>query len=123
MIATDTPPSSVVVNTQGLESGGSWFETCSGVWYPRRRPCGVAINTLVDLINWLGKPQVFFLTDIPRTAASTTTTRLSGFEFECTWKEDSAAFFLVVFTSWTESGFCQVENRELFALNQSLLKV
>ena len=59
MIATDTPPSSVVVNTQGLESGGSWFETCSGVWYPRRRPCGVAINTSVDLINWLGKPQVF----------------------------------------------------------------
>ena len=27
--------------------------------YPRRRPCGVAINILVDLINWLGKPQVF----------------------------------------------------------------
>ena len=25
------------------------------------RPCGVAINTLVDLINWLGKPQVFSL--------------------------------------------------------------
>ena len=46
-----------MVNTQGRESGGSWFETCSGVWYPRRRPCGVAINTLVDLINWLGKPQ------------------------------------------------------------------
>ena len=30
-----------------------------GVWYPRLRPCGVAINTLVDLINWLGKPQGF----------------------------------------------------------------
>ena len=53
-----TPPSSVVVNTQGRESGGSWFETWSGVWYPRRRLCGVAINTLVDLLNWLGKPQV-----------------------------------------------------------------
>ena len=26
-----TPPSSVVVNTQGRESGGFWFETCSGV--------------------------------------------------------------------------------------------
>ena len=25
----------------------------------RRRPCGMAINILVDLINWLGKPQVF----------------------------------------------------------------
>ena len=56
---TLTPPSSVVVNTQGRESGGSGFETCSGVWYPRRRPCGVAINTLVDLIKWLGKPQVW----------------------------------------------------------------
>ena len=53
-----TPPSSVVVNTQGRESRCSGFETCSGVWYPRRRPCGVAINTLVDLINWLGIPQV-----------------------------------------------------------------
>ena len=42
------PPSSVVVNTPGRESGGSWFETCLGVWYPGRRPCGVAINTLVD---------------------------------------------------------------------------
>ena len=40
---------SVVFNTPGRESGGSWFETCLGVWYPRRRPCGVAINTLVDL--------------------------------------------------------------------------
>ena len=47
-----------MVNKQGRESGGSWFETCLGVWYPRRRPCGVAINTLVDLINWLGKPKV-----------------------------------------------------------------
>ena len=55
----DSPPSSVVVNMQGRESGGWWFETCSGVWYPRRCPCGVAINTLVDLKNWLGKPQVF----------------------------------------------------------------
>ena len=44
--------SSVVVNTQGLESRGSWFETCSGVWYSRRRPCGVAINTLVGLIKF-----------------------------------------------------------------------
>ena len=47
-----------MVNTPGRESGGSWFETYLGVWYPRRRPCGVAINTLVDLINWLGKPKV-----------------------------------------------------------------
>ena len=31
---------------------------CSGVWYPWRRPSVVAINTLVDLINWLRKPQV-----------------------------------------------------------------
>ena len=56
-----TPPSSVVFNMQGRESGGSWFETCSGIWYPRRRPCGVAINTLVDSINWLGKSKAFFL--------------------------------------------------------------
>ena len=28
--------------------------TCSYVW----RPCGVAINTLVGLIKWLGKPQM-----------------------------------------------------------------
>ena len=48
-----------MVDMQGRESGGSWFETCLGVWYPRRRPCGVAINTLVDLINWLGNPQVY----------------------------------------------------------------
>ena len=40
---------------------------CSGVWYPRRRPCGVAINTLVDLINWLGKPQVCSA-DCPRSS-------------------------------------------------------
>ena len=26
--------------------------------YPRLRPCGVDINTLVDLINWMGRPQV-----------------------------------------------------------------
>ena len=51
--ASGPAPSSVVVNTQGRESGGSGFETCSGVWYPRRRPRGVAVNTLVDLINWL----------------------------------------------------------------------
>ena len=55
------PPSSVVINTQGRESGGFWFETCSGVRYPRRCSCGVAINTLVGLIDWLGKPQVFFV--------------------------------------------------------------
>ena len=48
-----------MVNTQDRESGGSWFKTCSGVWYPRRRPYGVAIDTLVDLINWLEKPQVY----------------------------------------------------------------
>ena len=42
------------------------------VWYPRRRPCGVAINTLVDLTNWLGKPQVLELLDLGQksTAAS-----------------------------------------------------
>ena len=50
------PPSSVVVNTQGQESRGSGFETCSGVWCT----CGVAINNLVDL-NWLGNPQVWFV--------------------------------------------------------------
>ena len=33
----------------GRESAGSWFKSCCGVCYPRRRPCGVAINTLVDL--------------------------------------------------------------------------
>ena len=43
------PPNSVVVNAQGRESRVFRFETRSGVWYPRRRPCGVAINTLVDL--------------------------------------------------------------------------
>ena len=48
-------------NAQSRKSGGSWFETCSGVWYPRRRPCGVALNTLVDSIHWLGKSQVCFL--------------------------------------------------------------
>ena len=57
------PPSREVVNTQGRESWGSWFETCCGVWYPRRRPCDVAINTLVNLINWLGNPK-FFLSKI-----------------------------------------------------------
>ena len=41
--------SSVVVNTSGRESGGSWFETCLGLWYRRRSPCSVAFNTLVDL--------------------------------------------------------------------------
>ena len=30
---------------------------CSGVWYPRLRPCGLAIYTSVDLIYWLGKPK------------------------------------------------------------------
>ena len=49
----------MVVDTQDQESGGSRFETCSGVWYPRWRPCGVVNNTLIDLINWLGKPQVY----------------------------------------------------------------
>ena len=49
-----------LVYMQGQESGGSSFETCSGVLYPRRRPRGVAINTLVALINWLGKPQFCF---------------------------------------------------------------
>ena len=48
------PPSSAVVNTQGRESRGSGFETCTGVWYPRRRPRRVAINTLVDLIKLAG---------------------------------------------------------------------
>ena len=45
-----------MVNTQGRECRGSGFENCSGVWYPRQRPCGVAINTLVDLIE-LGIPK------------------------------------------------------------------
>ena len=54
---TSTPPSIVVVNTPSRESGGSssWFETCSGAWYPRRRPCGVAFNTLVDLNKLAGE--------------------------------------------------------------------
>ena len=47
------------VNTQGRESGGSWFETCSGVWYPRRRLCGAAIDTLVDLIKLAGETPSF----------------------------------------------------------------
>ena len=42
-----------VVNTQGREYGGS------GVWYPRRRPCGVAINTLVDLNKLAGESPSF----------------------------------------------------------------
>ena len=50
IIALRVAPSSVVVNTKGRESRGSGFETCSGV-VPRRRPCGAAINTLVDLIK------------------------------------------------------------------------
>ena len=54
-----------LVNTQGRESGGSWFETCSGVWYPRRRPCGVAINTLVDLNKLAGEtPSLNFTMNI-----------------------------------------------------------
>ena len=53
-----------MVNTQGRESGGSWVETCSGVWYPRRRPCGVAINTLVDLNKLAGETPSFL--DEPR---------------------------------------------------------
>ena len=44
---------------QGRESGGSWFETCSGVWYPRWRPCGVAINTLVDCNKLAGETPSF----------------------------------------------------------------
>ena len=64
-------PSSVVVNTQGREFGGSWFETCSGVWYPRRRPCGVSINTFVDLINWLGKPKDLVFIGDPLTTSRT----------------------------------------------------
>ena len=48
-----------MVNAQGRESGGSWFEICSGVWYPRRRPCGVAINTLVDLNKLAGETPSF----------------------------------------------------------------
>ena len=47
-----------MVNTQGRESGGSWFETCPGVWYPRRRPCGVAINTNI-LAGGLGTPSFY----------------------------------------------------------------
>ena len=43
------------LRTSGRESGGSWFETCSGAWYPRRRPCGVAFNTLVDLNKLAGE--------------------------------------------------------------------
>ena len=38
------------------------FETCSGVWYPRRRPCGVAINTLVDLNKLAGETPSFLIT-------------------------------------------------------------
>ena len=64
MVTHHPPPSSVVVDTPGRESGGSWFETCSGVchcvvpqaaplWYVR------ATKTLVDLINWQGNPQAF----------------------------------------------------------------
>ena len=58
------PPShgSVVVNTPGRESGGSWFETCSGAWYPRRRPCGVAFNTLVDLNKLAVETPSFYFT-------------------------------------------------------------
>ena len=40
-------------------NGGFGVETCSGVWYPRRRPFGVAINTSIDSINWPGNPRVF----------------------------------------------------------------
>ena len=40
--------------TQGRESGGSGFEACSGLWSPRLRTCGVAINTLVDLKKLAG---------------------------------------------------------------------
>ena len=57
-----TPPNTVVIDAQGRESGGSGFETCSGVWYPRRwprRPCGVAINTLVDLNKLAGESLSF----------------------------------------------------------------
>ena len=49
----------VVVNTPSRESGGSWFETCSGAWYPRRRPCGVAFNALVDLNKLAGETPSF----------------------------------------------------------------
>ena len=50
-----------MVNTQGRESGGSGCETYSGAWYPRRRPCGVAINTLVDLNKLAGESPSFKL--------------------------------------------------------------
>ena len=52
----------MVVNTQGRESGGSGFDTCSGVWYPRRRPCVVAINTLFDLNKLAGESPSFTFT-------------------------------------------------------------
>ena len=59
----EPPPNSAVVNTQRQESGGSWIKTCSGVWYPspRLRPCGVAITTLVDLVNWLENSYFFLI--------------------------------------------------------------
>ena len=72
------PPSSVVVNTQGRESGGSWFETCSGVWYPRRRPCGVAINTLVDLNKLAGETPSFYSVISVRCQRPTGGSPLSG---------------------------------------------
>ena len=61
-----TRPRSVVINAQGRESRGSGFETCSGVWYPRRRPCGVAIDPVVVLNQKLaGESPSFYTGPVP----------------------------------------------------------
>ena len=43
----------IEIKTQQSKSKLQIFEGC--VWYPKRRPCGVAINTLVDLIKLAGE--------------------------------------------------------------------
>ena len=54
-----TPPrSSVVVNAQGRESrgyGSRLVRVCGTPVGALRCPCGVVINTLVDLIKWAGR--------------------------------------------------------------------
>ena len=80
--------SGVVVSTAGRESGGSWFEACSGVRCPRRRPCGVAVNVTPwwiyhyywnKLAGRQGEPQVF----LQKTASQAATPQLRALPCQC----------------------------------------
>ena len=77
-----TPPSSVVVNMRGGESRGSglkWVRDLLGCVVPMLRPCGVAINILVDLIKLAGEsPGLKGLVSRPEDAESLVAISPSG---------------------------------------------